>query len=34
MRYELDPELAPIMAELAERTAGAPIPQRGDVAWI
>ncbi|HEY2562686.1 MAG TPA: alpha/beta hydrolase fold domain-containing protein, partial [Acidimicrobiales bacterium] len=30
MDYELDPELAPAMAVLAEQAAGAPAPARGD----
>jgi acetyl esterase/lipase len=30
MNYELDPELAPAMADLAAKAAGAPVPVRGD----
>jgi acetyl esterase/lipase len=30
MTYVLDPEIAPILAVLAERSAGAPVPLRGD----
>jgi acetyl esterase/lipase len=30
MHYQLDPELAPAMAALAAKAAGAPVPARGD----
>lgn len=30
MKYQLDPELVPAMAALAEKAAGAPAPARGD----